>query len=122
MVERSNPSWGPRWLEVPILGEMRFPSGLQQERSFQAGAISSPALGMAKVVEQKGPVLQLEEAKAHPKEGMYLPLAFIDVNVKELVENGENPKMVSCVPKVGIPIVRELACVAQFFLARNAYR
>ena len=63
---------------------------------------------MAKVVEQEGPVLQLEEAKAHPKECMCLPLAFMDVNVKDLVGKVDSPEMVSSVPMVGNHAGREL--------------
>ena len=108
-VERSNPSWGPRWLEVPRLGETGgFHSASSKDGLSRLGAISSHALGVAKVVEQEGPVLQLQEAKAHPKEGMYLPLAFMDVNVKDSVGKVDSPEMVSSVPTVGIHAGREL--------------
>ena len=108
-VERSNPSWGPRWLEVPRLGETGgFHSASSRDGLSRLGAISSHALGVAKVVEQEGPVLQLQEAKAHPKEGMYLPLAFMDVNVKDSVGKVDSPEMVSSVPTVGIHARREL--------------
>ena len=102
-------------------GNRRFPSSLQQGRSFQAGGYQQSRFWYGQGREQEGPVLQLEEAKAHPEEGMDLPLAFMDVlNVKDSVGKVESPKMVSSVPMVGIPTGRELGSCGTVLSCRES--